>query len=511
MAFEDIFNRGQNRVDGIWTPFQVHFITKADEERRVVLFGLYSNASFHGFSYLLEISGEKLVQIVDEFESNMAELSADEQKAVMYLATQRYQDLLEQQIHDQDLITERAKIDSQYLEFDAKFEALEQDRLAIETLQARLTVSIADAQARIKILDAQITEAQIDRQYVEVEISQKQLESARAELAVLEAGLKGLSIQLDIANAALLETELRLEKQKTQQELDLIPGQLQELEAQKTGLDSDKIQTETKTSMVDSEIAELQVRVAKANLDAINRTVDTALLDVDIAKAKLDTAMVDVDISETNTRIANEESKRVEYQTETAMVDVKVAQLQLDADEVQAKLKEIEADITRFEANSLKKDLVVIEKKIIEEKLANFKYEIPRKKTAQIEQIEKQIDILKKKIEAAESYQVIEATEHLSKMEKQQTEHDFRMAMASLDILYDLHKAAMQIESFSKDIIIAEEQQEYQELEDNERIRIPASHVESAKDSKKAAIDAAEIMASADIVNTMTHTIGAAS
>ena len=510
MALNDILDRGSTRVAGLWTPFTTIVIT-SNAEHRAVVFGVYSNSCESGFSYLMEISTEKLSQLVSVFENNMAQLDSDQQKAVMDIAVQRYKDLLEEQIHTKEMVTEQAKIDATSLEFDAKFDALNQDRLAILTLQEKLTQEIAKETARISVLETKITEAAIDAQYVEVEISQKQLEAAKANLSVLEAGLKGLSIQLDIANAVLLETELNLEKQKTQQELDLIPGQLNELSAQEINIDADISQTETRKSLIDSEIAELQVRVTKTNLEATNEGVNTALLDVDIAKAKLDTAMVDVEISETNTKIATEEARRIDYQTETAIVDVHIAQLELDVDEVQAKLKGIEADIIRFEANAMKKDLTVLNKKIAQLKLDNVQYEIPRRKTAQIEAIEQQIDILKNKIAAIEEYQNIEALSHTSKMERQQTEHDLRMALTNLDIMYELHKAAMKLEGFSKDVIIANERKTYQEREDTERIRIPASHIEAARDAYNAAIDAAQIMASADIVNTMTHTIGAAS
>ena len=510
MSIEDIVTRAGNREGSMWSPFQHHFVGAIAVDHRSILFGLYSNRYKHGCAYLIEVSNEQLTQLVDQYEANISQLNAEEQKAVLDLATKRYLEILDQQIHDDQMDTERGKIDATDQEFDVKFEALESDRLAIETLQEKLSYAISKANTEIQVLEAKILQAEIDQQYVEVDISKAQLAAAKAELRVLEAGLKGLNLQLDIANAAVTESELELEKQKTQQSLDLVPGELTELEAQNTSLDADKLRTETGQSLIDSEIAELQIKILKTQLDAINRGIDTALLDVDIAKANLDIAMVDVDISETESRTAREEAKRIEYETDTAMVDVKVAQLQLDADKVQAQLKEIEADITRFEAQSLKKNIAVLDKQIVEVKLSNIEYEIPRKKNTQKTAIENQIDILKTKIAAVEIYQVIEDLEYISKDEQQQTEHEYKMAMANLDILYDLHKAAIKIESYSKDVTIATEQQDYQEQEDDERIRIPESRIASAIDIKRGAIDAAKIMASADIINSMTHTIGAA-
>ena len=508
MGIESIIDRTKNREGGMWVPFQHHFIGAMAEEHRAVVFGLYANGYNHDCVYLIEISGEKLVQIVAQYEANMAQLDSEEQAAVLDIATQRYLESLEAQIHDGRMATKQSEIDATRQEFDAKFEALEQDRLAIETLQEKLSQAIAKANADIQVLEAKIAEAEIDRQYVEVEILQKQLDAARAELRVLEAGLKGLSLQLDIANAAVTESELRLEKQQAQQALDLIPGELAELTAQGVSLDADTLRTQTGTSLLDSEIAELQVKISKARLDAVNRQVDAALLDVDIAKARVDTAMVDVEVSQTESQTAREEARQVEYETDIAMVDVQVAQMQLDADKVQAQLKEIEADIARFEAQSMKKAMVLLDKQIAETKLANIGYEIPRKKQAQIAAIEKQIEILRTKIEASEAYRDIENQEYASRQTKQQAEHDYKMAMANLDILYGLHKAAIKIESFSKDVVIATEQQGYQAMEDSKKNRIPASQIDAAETKQDADLYAAELMATANIMNTMRHIIG---
>lgn len=509
MGITDIIDRVRNREGRMWKPFQHHFIGAMATEHRVIVFGLYANGYKHGRAYLVEISEEKLAQIVSQYESNMAQLDAEEQKAILDMATQRYLDALDQQIHDGQMETKQSEIDATDKEFDAKFEALEQDRLAIETLQEKLTQAIAKAAADIQVLEAKIAEAELARQYVEVDILQKQLDVAKANLRTLEAGNKALALQLDIANAAVIEADLRLERQKTQQALDLVPGELTEMVAQETNLTADRLRTQTGQSLIDSEIAELQVKVFKTRLDAINREIDTALLDVDIAKAQLDIAIVDVEISETESQTARQEARQVEIETDIAMVDVQVAQMQLDADKVQAQLKEIEADISRFEANALKKALALLDKQIAESKLANMGYEIPRKKQVQIESIENQIDILRTKIAATEAYQDIENQEYASKQVKQQSEHSYKMAMANLDILYDLHKAAMKIESYSKDVVITTEQQRYQELEDIENIRIPASQIDAVETTQETALEAAEIMAVADIKNTMKHVIGA--
>jgi chromosome segregation ATPase len=505
MSISTIIERGRIREDRLWSTFS----HDPFGGNKIILFGLYANTYLHGYAYLTELSGERLIQIVADFDNKMDRLSAEEQQVVMDLATKRYIDTIDNQIHDQKMTTKRSDIDAKDQEFDAKFEALESDRLAILTQRERLAQKIEKARAEILVLEARIAEEEVSSTQVIVDISKAELGEARTRLQILEAGLRGMNLQYDIANAAVQRADLLMDKQKTQQDLDLIPAALKELEAAIKNLEADQTRTETAIDMVDVDIGELENRKDRAEMDAESRNIDVDLLDVDIAKAGLDTAMVDVEILETQARTAREIARRADIEVDIAMVDIRIAQIQLDIEKVNVQLVEIEADIATMNARLLRKDLLEIAQYIAIVRKENAEYEIPAKRDAQIEAIEKQIEVLQSKIDAEEAYAALEGTIHGSRMDQQQAEHDHRMVMTGLTDEYRIHRANVKIESFAKDILLATYERLSQEVQDQERIKVPESQILASYIRTNAAEDAAETMASADIVNTLTHAIGA--
>ena len=77
MSIDDVLSRSRLREDRMWEPFSHCFLGAYDSGRRTILFGLYANSFENGFAYLVEISTEKLVQLVAEYDLNMAQLLLD--------------------------------------------------------------------------------------------------------------------------------------------------------------------------------------------------------------------------------------------------------------------------------------------------------------------------------------------------------------------------------------------------------------------------------------------------
>ena len=509
MTVDDIISRSRLREQRMWTPFSHCFFGSHDAERRTVLFGLYANSFENGFVYLVEISTQRLLQIVAQYDSNMAALDADQQKAVLDIASKRYLDILEQQIHDQKMIVQRSKIDADDLEFDAKEAALEADQKALETLQEKLVQAQTKILAEISILEARLAEETLAQSYVDVDIIEKEIAAKRSELKVIQAGIKGSEIQLDIQNAAIQNLEYSVDKHNVQQQIDLIPEKTKELEAESISIDASILNSGTDKSLLDAGIAEIGIRTVNTQIDTESKEVDTQLFEVDIAKALVDTAMTDVDVKKLNTNTAMEIAKKINLQTDTALLDVTIAQLQVDTDMVTVRLAEISVDIAMLDVKMLRTALLEIDKKIIQAREDNMVYEIPLKEQAQLDLISKQIEVLQAKITESEQYKLLETSMQLSRTDKKNAEHAYRMAIAALDEDISLHRAEVKILGYSKDIDIANEQQNYQEDDDVEQVKIPASQISAAATSMNAAIDAAETMATANIVNTLTHQIGA--
>jgi len=510
MSIDDVLLRSRLREDQMWTTFTHCFLGAYDPEKRVILFGLYANGFENSLEYLVDISTEKIVQLVSEYDLNMAQLDADQQQTVLEIASKKYIDTLDQLIHDQKMDVKKSQIDADDLEFDAKEAALQADQAALETLKEKLLQAKTKAESDIATLEARIAEEEITSEYVDVEILQKALDVRKTELQTIEAGLRGVGIQMDITETAIQTVELNTSQIDVQQKIDLVPVELKELEAGEKGLDADIMRSDTGKGLLDSEIAGIENRAWKAQIDKSSKKTDTNLLEADLSKIKVDTAMIDVDIQKLEVRTAQEDAKRVELETDTALVAVKVAEMQLAADKVDVQLMEIESDIALLDVRMLREDLLAVDKEISETRKDNLKYEISLKKQAQIDSIAKQIEIIKAKIKASETYQVIETDVQASRLTKQTADQNYRVTMALLNDELSIHRSEVKIASFAEDIVLAEEQEGYQQKEDIEHIKIPESQVDAAYTKKNAAIDAAETMATANIINTLTHEIGAA-
>lgn len=648
MPMTRIFRQAREREAGLWQPFTHCFVGAMDTDRRRMVIGLYANGFKNGFTYLVEITDEQLQQIIDQFDTNMAELSAEQQRSVLEMASQRYLETIEQQLHAQGLAVKGEEIESQKAMFDAKELALDVDAKALETLRVKADAALIKIEAEIEILSARIAEEAINREYVEIEILEKELAVLRSKQAKIKAAIRGMEIQNQIVDAALvprevqlkigeigidnqrlqhqadvialsglnieyqtreaelagqdiqlrikdaenafLETALRIQqviltreeltlrkkeelltgrtvdlskkdaetkgveidlriqeegirkkeltlkkgdvsaegrvvqldtqnmtlqnkeisqdKKQVQQQISLHPASVNEANAEMQNIETGLIKTETDKAMIDADIAETKNRTTRTELDTESRKVSTAMLDVDLARTNLEIARVETDIKELESKTAREAARQIELQTDKAMVGVQVANLELDADKVAVQLKEIEADIVMTAVKKIRADFVHIEKEIAEIRKTSREFEIPTRKTAQIDAIQKQLDIINAKINATTEMQDVEGDIFASRQAKQNAEQVFRLVMANLDKEISVHKAQGRIDTTVKAIETADQQASFQAKEDQEQIKKPASQIRAAKHSKEAAIEAAEIMASANIVNTLTHQIG---
>lgn len=504
MTVSEIITRGKIREDFLWSPFSHDPFSG----NKVELFGLYANTYLYGYTYLEDISGEKLIQIITEYDSNIARLDAEEQVLVIENTAKRYADMVEGQIHKQKMNTRQKEIDATNDEYDAKFFALEEDQLAILTKKEQLSLDIEKANAEIEELKAKIKEESLKQNYVAVDIAETKTKIVQRNLQVLEAGIRGIELQYEIVKTAVEQVDIELENSQTQQKINLVPGEKKEIEASTQNVEADIIRTNANKAMVDAEIGKIEAETEKIKISVDSKDIDTNLLEVDIAKADVDVSMTDVQIKETKTKKAREDVKQIELQNDIAMVDVQLAQIQLDIDKVNVQLKEIEADVIVLDAKMLRKNIANIDQQIASIKKSNLSFEIPGRKNAQIEAICKQMDILNEKIAAEQHYCGLEAQKHNSRIDKAQSEHDYKMTITKLDNALDQHRAQVKIDSYAKDLTFEGIADGLQVEEDTERIKIQASQIIAAKKARRAAENAAKTMASADIINTLTHEIG---
>lgn len=206
----EIYNRAMIREQTIWPSFL--YGMPGNESTKAIIFGLYANTYLLGHNYLEDIETEELQRIIDVYDSNMSELDINEQNLVLEIASKRYLKTIEIQIKDNALITKTQQLNAGEQEYEAKLSALDVDQAALETKRTQIELARDRAELKNKDLEARIQLEQLAQEYVAVEISQKQLEAGKADLKVLLAALRGIEIQLDIANTSYRIVELEASK-----------------------------------------------------------------------------------------------------------------------------------------------------------------------------------------------------------------------------------------------------------------------------------------------------------
>ncbi len=177
MTVQAVLDRGLARGRSIWPVFQHQFpgMLAVHVSDRAVVFGIYSGAYLHGYSYLQEITYETLAQMVLAYDQSMAELTAEEQRSVIDITAKRYIEDQSLAAKDAALVNKERKVAQKASEVDAKIEALESDRQTLATKTTELEVAQAKAATMIMELEAKIEEQSYEGAQVEAEITRQQL------------------------------------------------------------------------------------------------------------------------------------------------------------------------------------------------------------------------------------------------------------------------------------------------------------------------------------------------
>lgn len=376
------FERASTREKTIWPAFI--YAGRFDPDvtaMRNTIFGLYTMTYRHGHAYLNDITSEELQRLLDQYEAAMSELDAEEQAVVLDLASRRYVDAVDRAIKQAGLVTKSRDLDAKEVEVGYKEDALDVDREELQTKRDQIQLAEDKAENTIKELETRIELEGLDQAQVEVDKSRRQLEFQRTQLAVLEAAIKGIDIQIAISEAAL---------------------NLVELDAEKSRL-----------------------------------IADAASLDSQIAKTAL-------------------------------------TELELEIDE---------------------------------EELSAITYDITETLTARLAALEARKDTAEKEIKGIENQQDREADLRRAALDEQ-----IARTQAALQRLADreaeaLARGQMKIADAEQEKLIASQTTDNQVEIAEIRAKVPAKRASSQKTVSNAAVDAASTIASANIVNTLTHQI----
>ena len=197
------YDRAVSR-ETFWEPFVYSFPFSSDQTTdRNIIFGLYSGSYQNQHIYLNDVETSDLSNLLNDYNTKLAELSTQEQRVLADIVSRRYLSSIDKAIHDQKLVTKQHTIDAENLSWDAKMAALAADQAALATLDAKVVTEIAKTGARIAELESYIATEAYNLTHVDIEIAEREIQSAKVDIEKLNAQNAILKIQIDIVEAAI--------------------------------------------------------------------------------------------------------------------------------------------------------------------------------------------------------------------------------------------------------------------------------------------------------------------
>lgn len=503
----EILDRAMVREQAIWPSFAYEIPDIDIEIDKNIIFGLYANSYLHGHNYLEDIAAEELQRIVDTYDSNMAELATEEQILVLQIASNRYLKVIEIQIKDNALITKTQQLDKDEQEYEARLAALDIDRESLETMGTQIALEINRAELKNKDLEVKIQLEEIAQEYVAVEISQKQLEAGRAELQVLLAAFRGLEIQLDIANTSY---------------------QIVDVEASKAQLNADKKEIEVQITILetskqtyDAEILSINVHTSEIEYSKKQYEVDVVNINTQIAELELSKKEITSEKDNINLQTEEAELLKIEYNAKIADIDMQIAKLEVSKQQYSADISTMNTQIAKFEASKsqLTAEIAGINADIEDKNLSSMRLEVDN---AEFTAMQFEVDsIASKRIELIEARGESIKDETLNTESLGMKEHNIQIARISEQNAINQSTIASFADRESAGNVDKDQSRFNAALDKDisgvrktaqiaiatKREELSTARVTAAGASSDAAIMAAEILATADIINTLTHQI----
>lgn len=240
----EAFARAVRRESIIWPQFTYSTVFSSGQTaERKIIYGLYANAYLNAHGYLTDIEADELANLLNDYNTKMAGLTAKQQALAIDIAAKRYVATIEQNIHADKLTTKQKDIDMDELMMTAKEDALAADQAALQTLYAKLLAEQKKTEARIQVLQAEAAEEDVRYEMVGIEISEKEIQLAETELKIQNVAIEIARIQLRITEAAseIVEMELRAAELKNR----TVNAEIDAIRAGLTGLEVSLVNAET--------------------------------------------------------------------------------------------------------------------------------------------------------------------------------------------------------------------------------------------------------------------------
>jgi len=257
----DAYQRAAAREKRIWAPFRYSFpFNDGQKDDREVIFGLYAGSYANQHQYLQEIEYADLLNLLDDYNAKIAELTVQEQVQIENIVAERYLASIDKAVHDQKMATKAAEISTEDAMMTAKIAALATDRAALETMAVRVTSETEKTAAKITEIQTYIDIEGYNLSEVDIEIAEKEIQSAKVDIQKLDAANEVLRIQLDIVNAALQLVDVDLQIARTRVDIANVDRNIAKIGL----LPSELTIAQAQTTIAEAELPIAQERVALA-------------------------------------------------------------------------------------------------------------------------------------------------------------------------------------------------------------------------------------------------------
>jgi len=266
------FQRAQAREQKIWPAFIYSAaFNAAQKTERTLLYGLYSGAFLNMHNYLADIEATSLENLLDDYNSKLAELDNQGTLLLNSIAAKRYLAGIDVLLNDQKLATRELKRQAEEAEWDARMAALETDRAALSTLATKLSTARKQTEAKIAELQTHIAIEGMNLSLAEIEATEKEIQLAEMDLKVLRSAIEIAKIQMAVVQEGLELVEIELKKQRLR--LDI--AEVQNRIARTTAMEADLDVAEARVAVSTAELAAMEAELA--TLEARGAIIDAEI------------------------------------------------------------------------------------------------------------------------------------------------------------------------------------------------------------------------------------------
>ncbi len=269
----EAYQRAVARENKVWSPFVYSFpFNDGQSADRITIYGLYSGSYLNQHDYLQEVETVDLINLLNDYNEKIAELTSQEQVIVADIVSKRYLASIDKLIHDQKMVTKAIEIQTEDDTWTVKIAALASDQAALDTLSTRVISETEKTSARIAELESYIGVEAYNLSEVDIQIAEKAIESAKVDIEKLDASNAILRIQIDTVNAAMQLIDVDLQSARTKVDIANIDRDIVKIGLRVNDLTIEQAQTKIEEAQLP--IAEARVTLAEAKSLETNKELD---------------------------------------------------------------------------------------------------------------------------------------------------------------------------------------------------------------------------------------------